>query len=367
VEHFLETTGPPVTARFRRLDAAKLQAAKAEFAKMEADGVIRRSDSAWSSPLHMVRKADGSWRPCGDYRRLNLVTQPDKYPVPNIQDLSSRLHGCRIFSKLDLRKGYYQIPMAAKDIPKTAMITLFGLFEFLRMPFGLKNAGQRFQRLIDRVLAGLDFVFIYLDDVIVGSATEEEHLQHLRLVFDRLQKFGLMLNTDKCQFGVQQVEFLGHSITAGGATPLFKHVQAVKDFQRPGDAKQLQRFLGLVNFYRRFIPGAAGILKPLSDALRGVTRAALHWTPAMEVAFEAAKAAVCSATQLDHPDPDAEINLVVDASDTHIGAVLQQRTAAGWKPLSFFSKKLSPTEARYSAFDRELWAVSLASDIIVTC
>jgi hypothetical protein len=203
----------------------------------------------------------------------------------------------------------------------------------------------------------LDFVFVYLDDVIVGSASEEEHLQHLRLVFDRLQKFGLVLNTDKCQFGVQQVEFLGHSITAEGAAPLFKHVQAVQDFQRPVDAKQLQRFLGLVNFYRRFIPGAAGILKPLSDALRGGVRTALHWTPAMEAALEAAKTAVCEATKLDHPDPEAEVNLVVDASDTHIGAVLQQRTAAGWKPLSFFSRKLSPTEARYSAFDRELWAI----------
>jgi hypothetical protein len=147
---------------------------------------------------------------------------------------------------------------------------------------------------------------------------------------------------------------LGHSITADGASPLFKHVQAVRDFERPVDAKQLQRFLGLVNFYRHFIPGAAGILKPLSDTLRGVTRTALHWTPAMEAAFEAAKTALCNATQLDHPDPDAEVNLIVDASDTHIGAVLQQRTAAGWKPLSFFSKKLSPTEARYSAFDTEL-------------
>jgi hypothetical protein len=174
----------------------------------------------------------------------------------------------------------------------------------------------------------LDFVFIYLDDVIVGSASEEEHLQHLRLVFDRLQKFGLVLNTSKCQFGVQQVEFLGHTITADGAAPLFKHVQAVRDFQRPVDTKQLQCFLGLVNFYRRFIPSAAGILKPLSDTLRGVTRTALHWTPAMEAAFEAAKTALCNATQVDHPDPDAEVNLVVDASDTHIGAVLQQRAGS---------------------------------------
>jgi hypothetical protein len=142
-------------------------------------------DIAWSLPLHMVRKADGSWRPCGDYRRLNLVTQPDKYPVPNIQDLSSQLQGCNFFSKLDLRKVYYQIPMATADVPKTGVITPFGLFEFLRMSFGLKNEGQRFQRLMDRVLAGLDFVFIYLDDVIVGSRSEEEHLKHLHLVFAR--------------------------------------------------------------------------------------------------------------------------------------------------------------------------------------
>jgi hypothetical protein len=253
----------------------------------------------------MVKKADGSWRPCGDYRRLNLVTRPDKYPVPNIQDLSSRLHGCVVFSKLDLRKGYYQIPMAARDVPKTAVITPFGLFEFLRMPFGLKNAGQRFQRLIDRVLAGLDFVFIYLDDVIVGSATVEDHLRHLRLVFERLQQYGLVLNMDKCLFGVQEVEFLGHTITAAGAAPMVKHVQVIQEFPRPSDSKQLQRFLGLVNFYRRFIPGAAGILKPLSDALQGPKKTALVWSAAMLAAFEKAKAAVCDAAQLDHPDPAA--------------------------------------------------------------
>jgi hypothetical protein len=180
--------------------------------------------------------------------------------------------------------------------------------------------------------------------------------RNLCQVFERLQKFGLVLNMDKCQFGVEQVEFLGHSITAAGAVPLFKHVQAVMDFQRPVDAKQLQRFLGLVNFYRRFIPGATGILKPLSDALKGVTRAALQWTPAIVAAFEATKAAVCNATQLDHPNPDAEVNLVVDASDTHICAVLQQN-GGGLEASPFLQQELSSTEARYSAFDRELWAV----------
>jgi Reverse transcriptase (RNA-dependent DNA polymerase) len=131
------TTGRPVTAKFRRLDAAKLAAAKKEFLQLEADGIIRRSCSAWASPLHMVLKKDGTWRPCGDYRLLNEATVPDKYPLPNIADMSAKLAGCTVFSKIDLKKGYYQIPVAAADVPKTAVITPFGLFKFLRMPFGL--------------------------------------------------------------------------------------------------------------------------------------------------------------------------------------------------------------------------------------
>jgi hypothetical protein len=159
--HHIQTVGPPATGRFRRLDPAKLAAAKAEFSKLEKDGIIRRSSSNWSAPLHMVMKPDGTWRPCGDYRQLNLATMPDSYLLPNIQDLSSRLHGCSIFSKLDLRKGYYQIPVQEGDIHKTAVITSFGLWEFLRMPFGLRNAGQSFQRFMDEVLSGLDFAFCY--------------------------------------------------------------------------------------------------------------------------------------------------------------------------------------------------------------
>ncbi len=192
-------------------------------------------------------------------------------------------------------------------------------------------------------------------------------MQHLLLVFNRLQKFGLVLNMDKCQFGVQQVEFLGHSITAGSATPLFKHVQAVKDFQRPVDAKQLQRFLGLVNFYRRFIPGAAGILKPLSDALRGVTRAALHWTPAMEAAFEAAKAAVCSATQLDHPDPDAEINLVVDASDTTLARSCNSRRRRAGSPSPSSARNCRPQKPDIRPLTESCGRFSPASGIIAIC
>ncbi len=254
VEHVLETVGRPVTAEFRRLDQEKLQAAKAEFLQMERDGIICRSRSSWASPLHMVRKADGSWRPCGDYRQLNLATVADKYLVPNMQDLSARLHGRAIFIKLGLRKGYYQIPMRPEDVAKTAVITPFGLWEFLRMPFGLKNAGQTFQQLMDRLGADLDFVFIYLDDILVASPDVETHKQHLHTILQRLRQFGLVLNLEKCELGRQSVDFLGHRITAAGVAPLLKHVAAVRDYGRPMDMRSLQSFLGLVNFYGRFVP-----------------------------------------------------------------------------------------------------------------
>ena len=190
VEHFIITKGPPIHSHARRLAPEKLAIAKAEFEKMENLGIIRRSNSPWASPLHVVPKADGGWRPCGDYRRLNESTTPDCYPVPNIQDFSARLAEIQIFSKVDLIRGYYQIPMTEVDVPKTAIITPFGLFEFLRMPFGLKNAAQTFQRLMDTVCRGLDFVFVYLDDILVASTNQQQHSQNLRELFERLKQHG---------------------------------------------------------------------------------------------------------------------------------------------------------------------------------
>jgi hypothetical protein len=156
-----------------------------EFRSLEKAGIVRRSNSPWASPLHMVPKQDGSWRPCGDYRRLNLATVHDRYPLPSILDLSARLNGCRFFSCIDLVKGYHQDPMDPSDIAKTAIITPFGLFEYLFMPFGLTNVAQTFQRLMDRLFGHLPFVFTYLDDHLVASATMEEHLEHLRIFFPK--------------------------------------------------------------------------------------------------------------------------------------------------------------------------------------
>ena len=201
--HHIQTTGPPVFAKARRLDTDKLAEAKAEFDKLEAEGIVRRSDSPWAY-----------------YRRLNTVTKPDRYPIPNMQDLTARLHGCTVFSKLDLKKGYYQVPDNRRDIEKTVVITPFGLYEFLQMPFGLTNAGQTFQRLMDRFVAGMDFVFIYLDDILIASSGEISHRRHVHTVLSRLQDFGLILNLSKCRFGLPEVEFLEHRVSAAGVEPL---------------------------------------------------------------------------------------------------------------------------------------------------
>ena len=360
VEHHIETVGRPVSAKYRRLDTSKLQAAKAEFLEMERQGIVRRSNSSWASPLHMVRKPDGSWRPCGDFRRLNVQTQPDRYTCPNIGDLTARLNGCTVFSKLDLRKGYHQVPVRHADIKKTAIITPFGLFEFLRMPFGLRNAGQTFQRMMDNVLAGLDYTFVYLDDVLVASPSHEQHAVHLREVLSRLSEHGLVLNAEKCQLGVPELDYLGHHVSASGIRPIVDRIAAIKEFPLPRDVGHLQTYLGMVKFYRRFLPAAARVLRPLTDVLKGAPKGDITWTEEMKKAFEESKLALYNACELAHPDPRAEMSLVTDASDTHVGAVLQQKSQSSLtRPLAFFSIKLDAAQRRYSTFDRELLAVYL--------
>lgn len=227
------------------------------------------------------------------------------------------------------------------------------------MPFGLRNAAQTFQHFIDHVLHGLDFVYAYIDDVLIASSTNQEHIDHLRQVFTQFDEYGIVINPQKCVLGVHQLQFLGHSVSKNGISPLNAKVKVIRDFPTPTSQRQLRKFLGLVNFYHRFIPHCAQILQPLNSCLtpRGKD---LQWTSEAAEAFSSIKDALAQATLLSHPQPCAPLAIMTDASDFAIGAVLQQFVSNSWQPISYFSRKLKPSETRYSTFDRELLAIYLS-------
>ena len=305
----------------------------------------------------MVPKKDGSWRPCGNHRRLSSMTEHDAYPLPHIQDFSAKLAGSVVFSKIDLVKGYHQIPVCQKDIPKTAIATPFGLFEFPRMPFGLKNAAQLFQQLMDVATGNLEGVFIYLDDVLVASKSVVQHRQHLRSLFSALKKIDLVINSAKCEFVKEQLEFLGHIVTCMGIEPLRNQVQAVMQFQLPGSVKALQRFLGMINFYRRFLPGIVEGMQPLTNALAGKPKK-MSWSEDMETAFRKAKARLVTATMLAHLVKDAELQLCTDASSRAIAAAIHQ-VVNGHQQLLAFLGNLGNNDSHISPTIKQVGLRSL--------
>jgi len=360
VQHYIITKGPPIAERARRLPPEKYKAAKAEFDIMLQEGLCQPSSSPWASPLHMVRKKNGEWRMCGDYRRLNAVTVPDKYPLRHIYDFSYSLQKCKVFNKLDLIRAFHQVPLAAEDKAKTAVITPFGLFEFNVMPFGLRNAAQTFQRLIDTALRGLNFCHPYIDGILIASTDHQTHEKHLRLILDRLRNFGLSINFSKCIFGVEEIDYLGYRINQHGIKPLPDRIAAIQDIPRPKTIQELRRFLGILNFYHRFLKGTARVQAPLNAYLVGAVKKdkrQISWTAEGEHAFNACKQQLADASLLFHPIEGALLSVTADASDLAIGATLEQLVNESWQPLGFFSKKLSATQQRYSTYDRELLAI----------
>ncbi|GFV84462.1 transposon Tf2-9 polyprotein [Trichonephila clavipes] len=330
--HHIITTGPPVTARPRRLHPKLYDAVKVKFEFLLAQGIIRPSKSPWSSPLHVVHKSDSTVRPVGDYRQLNSVTEFDSYPMPYLKDFAHALNGKRIFSKIDIFKAFHQIPIAECYIPKTAVTTPWGLYEYTHLCFGLVNAPQTFMRFM-----------------------HENYIPKTELIY------GLKLNISKCVFGVTELIFLGHVITPDGIKPLPDKVQAVLDYKQPETVGSLRKFLGLLNFYRRFLPKAAEQQYLLSEFLKGSKgkkdSKPLNWSSEAITAFQRCKQALADAALLAHPSPSAPLALHVDASDYAIGGALHQVVDSELQPLAFFSRKLTSSEKSYSAYDRELLAI----------
>lgn len=352
IMHFIVTSGPPVHCVPRRLPPEKEAAVAKEINLMLKQGIIRPSSSPWASPVHVVPKASGGWRPCGDYRRLNLKTQRDNYPLPNIYDFASRLHGARIFSKMDILKGFWQVPVNPEDIPKTAINTTRGLFEFLRMPFGLRNAPSTFQRLMDGVIRGLNGVFVYMDDLLVYGRDYGQHRKNLELLLQRLRKFGLKLSPDKCEFERKELNYLGFYLNHEGVRPPDNRIRAISTMPRPITCLELRKFLGALNFYKRFLPKLSTKIYQLYSISNN--RGDITWTPVLVDQFESAKQALKQAVTLSFPVPGAPLCISTDASGFGIAAVLEQYSEGAWKPLAYFSRKMSDTEKRDSTFNREL-------------
>lgn len=374
----IETVGNPVAQRPRRLNPDKLAVAKSYFEELLRSGIVENSSSEWASPLHMVPKKSGDWRPCGDYRLLNRQTIKDQYPLPHIRDLTSVFAGSRIYTKLDLTRAYHHITVAPADRPKTAITTPFGLFQYRKMPFGLKNSAQAFQRYMDAVLRSLShlqsspFCVCYVDDLLIFSADRATHIQHLRQVFEVLERHKLHINLTKCSFAQSTIEFLGHQIDENGVRPSPEKVRALCNMPSPGTYDELRSRVGAINYYRAFVPRCAETLEPLHKLLaaskptvrrsrRQITTSAtastrsLQWSVLHESSYRAVLATLQSAILAHPPQNLSRVTLTTDASDCAIGAVLH--AADSLTPLGFYSRRLTNSERHRSAFDRELLAL----------
>ena len=352
----LQPNSTPIRSPPYRLNPEKAKILKEQLTELLNLGIIEESESAWASPIVMVPKADGTLRLCTDFRKVNNISVPDPFPLPRVEDLLDRVGKARYLTKLDMTRGYWQVPLDEESVPVSAFVTPFGHFQWRYMPFGLRNAPATFSRIVTKLLSGLEcFCAAYLDDIIIFSNNWEEHLKHLRIVFSRIHKANLTLNKTKCQFAAAEVDYLGHHVGLGSVQPRTKKVEALLSFPRPENRKQLQAFLGLAGYYRKFVPHFAHLSAILSDLLKKNVR--FEWTPERDKAFLDVKSRLATQPILRPPDYALPFCLAVDASDIAIGAALFQVIDGIEHPVCYYSKKLDVHQKNYSTVEKEALAL----------
>lgn len=324
---------------------------------LKTNNIIRESRSPYANPAILVNKPNGEKRLCIDYRALNKVTVKEKYPMPITEDLISRLYCAKIFTSLDLKSSYYHVKCSENTIPKTAFITSDGHYEFLRMPFGLCNAPSVFQRLMDVVLGKLRFesIICYMDDLLIATETLDENVQQLENVFEILQKNGLTINLDKCHFFKASIDFLGYNISADGVKPGSKKLKAIEGYPVPQNAHQVRQFLGLINYFRKFIKNCAILSRPLTNLLKKDSK--WEWGNSEFQAFSSLKKELLENAVLNIFNPKLPIILYSDASRDGVACILTQITDEGEKPVHFYSRQTTNEEKKYHSFELELLAI----------
>ena len=356
--HRIETgNAAPIKQRPRRLPIHQKEVADTEIESMLKRGIITPATGPWAAPVVLVRKKNGKVRFCVDYRRLNAITRKDAYPLPRIDETIDMLSGSRFFSTFDLASGYWQVPMDPDHKEKTAFATPSGLYQFEVMPFGLCNAPSTFERLMDRVLQGLQWqmCLVYLDDIIVYSRSFQEHMERLELILTRIREAGLKLQPKKCQLFQTEVSYLGHIVSADGVRTDPAKIQRVKDWPVLTSVREVRSFLGLASYYRRFVPGFAELARPLHK----LTEAGrpFHWSEECERAFEDLKARLVSSPILAYPSAVDQFILDTDASDFGIGAVLSQQQDGAERVVAYASRSLTKAERNYCVTRKEMLAV----------
>lgn len=363
MKHEIPTsTNNPISSKIYRLPKIHEKEANSQIQKMLDQNIIRPSKSPWNSPIWIVpKKKDASgqqkWRLVCDFRKLNEITIGDSYPLPNIENILDQLGNAFYFSTLDLASGFYQVELEEKDKFKTAIATPSGLYEFNRMPMGLKNSPSRLARLMNIVLSGLQGTkcFCYIDDIVVYGSSLEDHNSKLEEVFHQLQIHNLQLQPDKCEFLCREITYLGHHVSEAGVKPDPNKIEVIKNIQVPKNSKQLKSFLGLIGYYRKFIENFSAIAKPLHNLLKKNQK--FEWTEECQRSFKKFLEILTSEPILKFPNFSETFILTTDASNDAIGAVLSQGPIGKDLPISYYSKTLTKCEKNYSTTEKELLAI----------